>query len=120
MHELEEIFEQHAEWIRIYPATEIETNPREHTVTHVQLKNRNIEAIVTNLTFTQIQYKMPGISTSKAKEIVFKKKHKTLFEASYRIEIREEYFTGWRQNKRIQYKVIGDYIQAYVYKEQGM
>ncbi len=112
------LFREKSEKIRITLALEQETDPFEHTVDFTELPSLPISAIVTDLTTTKAQYAMPGIVTSKAKEIIIEKKYESLLLKSYKIKIRNDYFVGWRQNGKLQYRTEGDYLRAYVYIEK--
>ena len=112
---MDEVFENHSKCIKIYLATETETDPYEHTKELSFLNPVPIKGIVQDLTFAQSQWKMPGITTDKAKEIVVKKIHRSLLEMSYKIEIEGEIYDGWRVNSRLQYRIEGEYIRCYIY-----
>ena len=60
-------------------------------------------------------WKMPGIATDKTKEIIIKKKYKPLIELSQKILIDGDYYEGWRNNGRLNYRIEGDYLRVYVY-----
>ncbi len=109
------LFREHAQNIYIYPSLETETDPFEHTVDKVKMNPLPIKAIVTDLTFTKVQYAMPGIETDKAKEIIIEKKYENLLKLSYKIKIDNDYYEGWTLNGRLQYRIEGDYLRAYTY-----
>ena len=112
---LNEFFRDVGRPIRIYLASEVETDPFEHTKEFTELSPISIKAIVTDLIASQSEWKMPGIATAKAKEIIVKKKHKTLLEQSYKIEIDEEYYYGWKVHGRMQMREEGDFLRVYIY-----
>ena len=60
---------------------------------------------------------MPGIRTSKAKELIIEKKYKNLIKASSKILIDGEYYYGWKDNvgNKLQIREQGEYIRIYVY-----
>jgi len=115
---MDNLFKEKSQKIRIILAMEQETDPYEHTVDFIELPSFPISAIVTDLTATKAQYAMPGISVDSAKEIIIEKKYESLLLKSYRIKIRNDYFVGWIQNGKLQYRIEGDYLRAYVYIEK--
>jgi len=114
---MNEIFEQHAKNIKVYIGKESINDPYEKSVDTTLLQPIPIEGIVTDLTTTQAQYKMPGIVTDKAKEIIVKKVHRGLLEMSQKILIEGDtnYYNGWRNNGKFQYRIEDDYLRAYIY-----
>ena len=112
---MENLFKNKSEHIRIYIGKEIEIDPYEHTVDITMQNSQPIRAIVTDLVSSQITWKIPGIEISKAKEIIIKKKYENTLKASQKLKIRNEYYEGWRKNGKLQYRQEGDYLRAYVY-----
>ena len=112
---MEELFKEKAQKIRIYLGTEVETDPYEHTTETTMLNPLPIKAIVTDLTASQSQWKMPGIVADKAKEIIIEKKYESLLLKSQKIKIDNDYFVGWKMSGRLQYRIEGNYLRAYVY-----
>ncbi len=115
---MDKLFREESQKIRIIFTTERETDPYEHTVDFTELPSLPISAIVTDLTMTQVNYKMPGIVTDKSKEIIIEKKYESLLLKSYKIKIGSDYYIGWKQNGRLQYRIEGEYLRAYVYIEK--
>jgi hypothetical protein len=112
------LFKEKSQKIRIILATEQILDPYEKNVEFTELPSLPILAIVTDLTTTKVQYAMPGIVTDKAKEIIIEKKYESLLLKSYRIKIKNDYYIGWKQNGKLQYRIEGDYLRAYVYIEK--
>ena len=116
---MDEIFEQHSKNIKIYIGKETVNDPYEKSVDITLLQPIPIEGIVTDLTATQAQYKMSGIVTDKAKEIIVKKVHRALLEMSQKILVEgdNDYFNGWRNNGKMQIRETSDknYIRVYIY-----
>ena len=112
---MEQFFNDMSESIKIYIAIETETDPYEHTVDLTRLNSLPIKAIVTDLIFSQINWKMPGIVTDKAKEIVIKKKYRSLLEKSEVIEVRGELYEGWKVNRAMQIREEGNFLRIYIY-----
>lgn len=112
---MEELFKEKSRTIKIYLGTEVELDPYEHTVQTTMLNPFPIKAIVTDLVASQSQWKMPGIITNKIKEIIIEKKYESLLLKSQKIQIDNDYYVGWRQNGRLQYRVEGNYLRAYIY-----
>lgn len=112
---LNDFFPQHSQKIRIYLASEIEQDPYEHNVEFTEITSIPIEVIISDLISSQINWKMPGIVTEQAKEIITRKKHRHLIEQSYKIEINKEFYYGWKVNGRMQIREEGDFLRLYVY-----
>lgn len=113
---MEYLFREESKKIKIYLATETETDPYEHTVEITKLNPLPIRALISDLTSSQLVWKMPGIETEKAKELIIEKKYRSLIEKSHLIEIDNEYYEGWKINGRMQIKQIGkNYLRIYAY-----
>jgi len=115
---MDNLFRDKSKYIRIYLAVETEIDPYEHTVESTMLNPLPVKAIVSDLNFSSIQWKIPGIITDKAKEIIIKKKRENLLKRSHKIEINGELYNGWRINGRLQYRIEGNYLRAYVYSKK--
>ena len=114
------IFKNKSKKIYIYRGTETDTDPYEHNVTVSLLPPLIIRGLVSDLTFAQIQWKMPGIKTAKAKEIYIEKRYRNLLEQSQKIEIKDDFgamepYIGWRENGRMQIREEGGYLRVYIY-----
>jgi len=112
---INEFFEDASQTIRVYLATETLTDPYEKTKEITYLNPLPIKAIVTDLIASQAQWKMPGIKLEKAKEIIIRKRYRNLIESSYKIEIDNENFEGWKVYGRMQIREEGDFLRIYVY-----
>ena len=112
---MEEFFNDMAETIKIYTSLETQLDPYEKNVSITRLNSLPVKAIVTDLIFSQITWKMPGIVTDKAKEIVIKKKYRSLLEKSEVIEVRGKLFEGWKVNRNLQIREEGDFLRVYIY-----
>lgn len=109
------LFREHAQNIYIYPALETDADPFEKNVDIIKMNPLPIKAIVTDLAFAKIQWSMVGIETDRAKEIIIEAKYLPLLKLSYKIKIDNDYYEGWRQNGRLQFRKEGSYIRAYIY-----
>lgn len=112
---MDKLFKEQSEWIRIYIGKETVEDKFEKNISVVLLNPYPVRAIVTDIIFSQIQWKMPGLTTEKAKEIIINKKKENLLKASQKIKIQGEYYYGWKVNGKLQYRIEGNYIRAYVY-----
>lgn len=115
---MDRLFKEKSQMIRIYLATETIADPIEKNIIETYLNPFPIKAIVTDLTFTKIQWVMPGIITNMAKEIIIEKKYESLLLKSRKIQIDSEYFEGWKQNGKLQYRIEENYIRCYIYAKQ--
>ena len=112
---MKKLFKEQSRTIKIYLATETLVDPYEKNVIETYLNPFPIKAIVTDLVASQSQWKMPGIVTDKAKEIIIEKKYESLFLKSRKIQIDNDYYVGWKQNGRLQYRIEEEYLRAYIY-----
>lgn len=113
-------FNEHSIKIGIILSKEVVVDPYVKNKEHTKLNPLPIRAIVSDLTFANIQYKLPGVTTDKAKMLIIKKKRESLLLQSYQIQIGKEFYLGWKRNGKLQYKTEGDFLKVYVYikKEQ--
>lgn len=121
-HPLKAVFDKEARWIQVYMGVETVDDPFEKNVSKTFLNPLSIRAIVTDLIASQIQWKMPGIKTQKAKDVLAHKKDRALLEQSQRIEIRNsdgitEQYLGWRENGKMQIREEGEYLRVYLYSK---
>ena len=112
---LNEFFDYVGETIKIYTAKETIEDPYEKNVSLTRLNSLPVKAIVTDLIASQVNWKMPGIVTNKAKELIIKKKYRSLLEKSEVIEVRSELYEGWRINRAMQIREEGDFLRVYIY-----
>jgi len=115
---VDKLFKEQAQNIRIYLATETIADPYEKNVMLTELNPIPIKAIVIDLTFAKIQWVMPGIIANKAKKITIEKKYESLLLKSQKIQIGTDYFEGRKVNGKMQYRIEGDYLRAYIYSKQ--
>ena len=114
---MEEFFEQHCKMIRVYLATEIILDPYEKNKSLVYLNPLPIKAIITDLISSQIQWKLPGINTTDAKNLMVEKKYRSLLEDSRKIEIDGTEYEGWKDNGKLQIREVSNYLNLYVYRK---
>jgi len=115
---MDELFREHSQKIKVYLAIQTIEDPFEKNESITDLPSLPISAIVTDLGFSKVQWVMPGITTESAKEIIVEKRHKSLIEQSYKIEIEGVLFEGWRVNGKLQYRVEQDYLRAFIYNKK--
>jgi hypothetical protein len=112
------IFDKEAELIRCYPAITTVTDTLHGTKTVTYLNPITIKALVSDLTMAKVQWALPGVTTSKVKQIIIEAKNENLFQNAYKIEIDNENYIGWKEKGKDQSrKVADDYIKAYIYIE---
>lgn len=102
--------------IRVYLANEEIKDPYEETKIYTIKTPKSIKGIVTDLIATQINWKMPGVITTDAKELIIKKRYRSLIEASYKLEIDKKFYEGWKIQGNMQIREEGDFIRVYVYR----
>jgi len=114
--ELWDSLDDELETIRIYLASETTLDPYEKNKSYTVSDIVPIKGIVTDLTATQISYKMPGIIADDAKQLIIRKKYRSLIESSYKIEIRNIMYFGWKVHGKAQIRQEGDFLRIYVYR----
>ena len=113
--ELKSLIKENGKWIKIFLGKEIKIDPFSEETTATLFNSIPIKGLVTDLTFAKIQWAMPGVMSDKAKEIIIPKSKESLLQQSQKLKIDDEYYEGWRQNGKLQYRIEGDYLRAYVY-----
>ena len=116
---MDELFNQESTHIKIYLALEVEADPLEKNVTLTYLQPVPIKAIVTDLTATQIRWKSYGAISEDGKEILCKKKYRTLLENSQKIIVQGETneYEGYRVNGKMSIREEGNYIRCIIYRK---
>lgn len=114
-----DLFREQSQTIFIYPAVISVADPIKKNTERIYLNPVPIKAMVTNLILSQIVYRMPGIETSKAKEVLINERDNSLIEMSYKIEIDSEIYYAWKDNagENIQKRKEGSYYRILVYKK---
>lgn len=118
---LDDVMKTQGTWLRIYVAKEMIQDPYEKDVSVTYMNPISIRAIIEDLTATQAAYKMPGIKVSKIKDILVDVKYRSLLEKSSKIEIKGEFYEGWREFGKLQIREqpgVGNgtgYLRLYVY-----
>lgn len=112
---MKELFRRKSQKIKIYYAYERESDPFEKTKEKQMLNPITIRAIIQDLIFSQISWKLPGIKCSKGKDLLIQKKDLNKIKHAEKIEIEGEMYIGYRQNSSLQYRNEGDFVRIYVY-----
>lgn len=115
---MEELFREHSQKIRVYLAVPSQEDPFEKNISITSLPSLPINAIVSDLTFGKVQWTMTGITTDSAKELIIEKRHENLIEQSYKIEIDNILYDGYRINGKMQKKTEGNYVRIYCYRKK--
>lgn len=116
---MESIFKDFSEKILVYLSVSINEDPYEKNTSEILQNSIPIRAIVSDYTFSKIQWAMPGIVTDKAKEITVEYKHKALLEQSQRLSIDGDNYVGWKVNGKLQYRKEGAYLRLLCYSEKS-
>jgi len=112
-----QLFREQAVNIKFHIASETIDDPYEKTVTLTYLPPLPVKAIVQDLSFSKLQWIMPGIRADKAKEIYIEKKRESLLKAGFYITIGNDStkYEGYLENGTLKYKEEGEYLRLYVY-----
>ncbi len=120
MDEFKELIREIGKTVLVYLGVERSADPFEQNVTTTLISPIPIQAIVTDLTPTQVQWKMVGVTTNKAKEVIVPKSKRNLIEQSSKIVIDGDDYLGWRDNTgKMVIREVGDYIRIYCYSKIG-
>jgi len=121
MDEFKELIKEIGQTLLVYLGVERSADPFEQNVTTTFISPIPIQAIVTDLTPTQVQWKMVGVTTNKAKEVIVPKSKRNLIEQSSKIVIDGDDYLGWRDSAgKMVIREIGDYIRIYCYSKIGV
>lgn len=116
---MEDLIQELGSCIRVYIGTETLADPYEKNKEKTYLPPIYIRGIVSDLIASQITWKLPGISVSRAKELTVNRENRTLIEKSQKIEVQENgswiAFEGWKEKGRMQIREEGNYIRLYIY-----
>ena len=117
---MERLFEKFEKKIQVYLATQTVSDPYTKSTTDLIVTQVPIKGIVSELSAGSIGYKMVGIITEKAMQLIVPKRYRSLLEKSYKLQIvgETEFYEGYKLNGRLQILEIGDYIKIYIYKKQ--
>ena len=115
---MNKLFKEKSQCIKIFLSLETIEDPFEKNVSEISLNPIPIQAIVTDFNSTQMSWKSNGIIKTGGKEIIVKKSKKSLLELSQKIEIDGIEYQGWKTNGKMEYRQIGNYITAYIYRKQ--
>lgn len=115
---MDNLFNEQKQKIRVYIGISSDDDPFEKNKTITMLNPIVVEALVSDLSFTSLQWKIPNINTSKAKELLIKKNKKKLLEMSQKIEIDGTNYEGYKIDGKLSYKEEGNYLRVFVYLKQ--
>jgi len=117
---MKELFKEKARNIKIIICKEEILDPIEKNTKKIPIMYIPIKAIVADLSFSKVQWVMPGVTVSKAKEIIIQRKDYNKINLSSSIFIENETYIGFKANGRFQYKETDDkaYIRCFIYIKQ--
>jgi len=112
---MESLFKENSQYIKLYFGTEVVQDHFEKNTETRYLYSVPIKAIVSDLSFGSMQYKMPGILTDRAKELLIEKSKLSLLALSQYIEVDGVKYEGFKVHGRLQLKEVGNYLRIYIY-----
>jgi len=115
---MDKLFKEMSQCIKVFIGTETELDPFEKNVETVLLNPVFINAIVTDLTSTQMSWKSAGIVKEQGIQLIIKKNKKSLIEQSQKIEVNGVDYCGWKTNDKMEIRTNGNYINVYAYRKQ--
>ena len=116
-----ELFKDSSQRLLVYTATETILDPVEKNVELSYLNSLPIDAIVADLSSARAVYKMNGLLTNKAKEIIVEKQYRELLEMSYKLQVlgEDDLYQGWKVSGKMQiFELDKDYIRLYIFIKQ--
>ncbi len=116
-----ELFRDSSQRLLVYTATETILDPVEKNVELSYMNSLPIDAIVADLSSARAVYKMNGILTDKAKEIIVEKQYRELLEMSYKLQVfgETDLYQGWKVSGKMQiFELDKDYIRLYIFIKQ--
>lgn len=116
--ELKSFFRHNSTKIRVWVSVDTIQDPYEQNVSRSYLPCKVIRAITSDLSPTQVAYKMTGIVTNRAKEVIIEKKYENLLKISQKITIDGDDYEGWKVSGKLSYRLEHDYIRFYCYQKQ--
>jgi len=119
MDELNDIFREISQRIKIILAKTDVLDPYEKNEDFTSLPSLPISAVVNDLGFGKIRWNMDGISSNDAKELIVEKKNKNLLEQCYKIQIDGIDYEGYKVLGKMQIKTEGEYCRIYCYRKQA-
>ena len=117
MNNLTDLFRDQQKQILLYMGIETVKDTYEKNVTMAYINPITINGIVSDMSSTRANYKMPGIMLSKAKEILIESRYLKTIEVTQKIRISgdSDYYEGYRINGKLQYREEGDFIRLFIY-----
>ena len=116
-----QLFRDSSQNFLVYIANTTITDPYEKTTSLSYLNSIPIQAVVADLSAGRAVYKMNGILTDKAKEIIVEKKYRALLEMSYKLQVlgEDDLYQGWEVSGKMQiFELDNEYIRLYIYIKQ--
>ncbi|RLE64492.1 MAG: hypothetical protein DRJ38_05460 [Thermoprotei archaeon] len=120
LHELEDLFKNEGQNIKIYFAKERVVDPNYNTKERTTTGSIVIRGLVSDLSYSKAIWRMPGIKAEVTKELIAQYKYKSYFEKSEKIEIDGEVFYGYKpaNGNKIQIKRMGNYISILIHTNE--
>ena len=114
---MRELFEKHSRPIMFYLEIEKEDPYGLGRTSKKYQTYITKNAIVNDIDYARIAYKLPGLQVEEAKEIIIEKTALSIFLNSKKIIIDGKEYSSWKDNtNKVRYKDLGEFISAYIYR----
>jgi hypothetical protein len=84
----------------VYPATQVENDPYEHTKTDVFMNPLPIKGLIRQVSFEALHWKYYGQIPVGSIEVIAEKKYLTLFRTANKIKYVNDYYSTWKDDSQ--------------------
>jgi len=84
----------------VYPSTQVENDPYEHTKTDVFMNPLPIKGLIRQVSFEALHWKYYGQIPVGSIEVIAEKKYLTLFRTANKIKYGNDYYSTWKDDSQ--------------------
>jgi hypothetical protein len=84
----------------VYPSTQVENDPYEHTKTDVFMNPLPIKGLIRQVSFEALHWKYYGQIPVGSIEVIAEKKYLTLFRTANKIKYGNDYYSTWKEDSQ--------------------
>ena len=84
----------------VYPSTQVENDPYEHTKTDVFMNPLPIKGLIRQVSFEALHWKYYGQIPVGSIEVIAEKKYLTLFRTANKIKYGENFYSCWKDDSQ--------------------
>jgi len=86
--------------LHVYPSTQVENDPYEHTKTDVFMNPLPIKGLIRQVSFEALHWKYYGQIPVGSIEVIAEKKYLTLFRTANKIKYGNDYYSTWKEDSQ--------------------